>query len=151
MMKRRGFSVVELMVVLVLAALLLTMLLRGMGRGKANREVDGVAAEIEGGLRLARATSLNTNGSHLNVANGRWTVRAPNTGTIRDLQAGTIPAGVEIIVTPAATMPFNITFNANGSATAATNITVRSRTTNRQTVLSVAQTTGTVSSVLTQN
>ena len=146
MRRRRGFSLLEVLVVLAIAGILLGLLLRNMNRGKANREVDRVAVELEGGLRLARATALNRNGSHLVLTANQWILRAPNSGQIGDVKIGAIPTTVEVTMNPSAA---NLTFNSNGSITAATSFTVRSRATNRTTVLSIGQATGAVQAAQT--
>lgn len=146
MNRRRGFSLIEVLVVLAIAGVLLGLLLRNMNRGKANREVDRVAVELEGGLRLARATALNRSGAHVVLNANEWILRAPNSGPIGDVKKGAIPVTVEVTMVPNAA---NLTFNSNGSVTAAANITVRSRATNRTTVLSIGQATGAVQSTQT--
>ncbi len=96
MKAQRGFSLVELIVVMVLIAVLAGVGAAAIGSGLPGQQLRGAAREMAVELRFARAQAIATGREQtfeINVADKRWTSAGK--------RAGTLPDELEIIATTA--------------------------------------------------
>lgn len=146
--RTRGFSLIEVLLVLALGVLMIGLLMNNSATSRANRECDQVATELKGALQLARKTATNQNGANVTLVlpngatDGSWSVVSGSGATARTWLSARMSRTTEVVVTPTLT---TIAFTPNGStSTASCNITVRARRTNRLWTISVNQRTGAV-------
>lgn len=96
MNRPRGFSLIELIVVLVLIATLAGIGAAVIGGALPGRELRAAAAEVAGELRYTRAQAIVTGQEQvfrLDVAGKRWTSAGK--------RAGDLPAAVDLVATTA--------------------------------------------------
>lgn len=85
-----GFTVVELLLVLVVVSVLVVVALPSMRVHLANADVRGVAEELRSGLELARTEAIRRNTSVQFQRNGTgWTVVVPGANLGQDLLVAT--------------------------------------------------------------
>ncbi|MEW6278253.1 MAG: prepilin-type N-terminal cleavage/methylation domain-containing protein [Candidatus Eremiobacterota bacterium] len=143
-MTRRGFSLVEMLVAILLLGLVLGLLIFNGRKGMANREQDRAAKEVESALRLTRELAVNRGGATLTLVSGdgtnegRYTVVAGGNTE----KAGTLHRHIRLTSSPGMVLAFQ----SNGSLAADYTITVASYATNMTTVLTVRRVSGAVTS-----
>lgn len=96
MMRPRGFSLVELVVVMVLIAALAALGLAAIGSGLPGQKLRGAAREIAAELRFTRAQAIATGREQvfsIDVGEKRW--RGPGE------RSGELPEGIALEVTGA--------------------------------------------------
>lgn len=121
----RGFSLVELMVVVAVLAVLLAMAIPGFRSWRINANIRSVAEGINDGLQFARGEAVRRNTPVefvLNNADGGWTVRLIDTTVLQQKPAGEVDANVTVTRTPNTTWtvtyaPFGIVTSPNNDAT----------------------------------
>lgn len=135
---------VELMVVIFLAALILGILVFNGRRGMANREQDKAAREIESAINLTRQTATNQGGATLRLVPGTGTVEgsyeilAGPPASLRSEKRGTLHRAIQLTGVP----NLELVFQPNGSLAADYTITVGSSATDRTTTINVVRMTG---------
>lgn len=87
MKAQRGFSLVELIVVMVLIAVVAGIGAAAIGSGLPGQQLRGAARELAVELRFARAQAIATGREQtfeINVADKRWTSAGKREGTLAD-------------------------------------------------------------------
>lgn len=143
-MRRRGFTLTELMVVVALAALILGLVTFAGRRASAARTLDAAAREVEAALKYARqAAPNNSNGAKVvfvaptDADEGTWTVQIGSKVEKR----GTLSRDVRLTLSPAAT---EVAFGSSGAPTAQRTVTVNSPVTGGSVSIQVHAVTGAV-------
>ncbi|MFY2763299.1 type II secretion system protein XpsH [Arenimonas sp. MALMAid1274] len=96
MTRPRGFSLIELVVVLVLVATLAGLAAAVIGQALPGRQLRSTAAQVAGDLRFTRAQAIATGQAQeftLDVAGKRWTGAGK--------RQGDVPADIDLDVTTA--------------------------------------------------
>ena len=116
MTTNRGFTMVEMMMVVMVLAILMAIALPSMRVHMANAEIRGISEEMRSGLELARSEAIRRNTSVRFTRNGSgWNVVIPGTGGVADQQLTMrAPRETPVAVTTSAE---TITFNASGWTT----------------------------------
>lgn len=141
---RKGFTMIELMVVIFLLALVMGLLLFNGRRGMANREQDKAAKEIESAINLTRQTATNRGGATLRLVSGDGTnpgsyeVLGGPPASLTSEKRETVHRSIRLTGAPDLTL----VFQPNGSLPADYTITVASFATNLSTTINVARVTG---------
>jgi type IV fimbrial biogenesis protein FimT len=121
MQKQAGFTLIELVVVMAIAAILLTIALPNLIGWTPQKRLQSAASDIQGALHVARMGAVKGNTSGVVVfetANDRYTVTVDG----RTVRTGQMPAGVDLLsVTPQTT----ITFNSRGFPNATTTVSLK--------------------------
>ena len=136
----QGFTLAELAVVISILTVILAVGFIAMSRARANRELDGSAAELTAALKMARQSAIALGGCTLTFTGSpvsTWAVTRPDGAT---LAKGTFPTSMTASVP---TGMLTLTFAANGAASAGGTITLTSST-GRRAQLVVNQDAGTV-------
>jgi general secretion pathway protein H len=96
MKRQRGFSLIELVVVMVLIAALAGLGAAAVGTGLPGQQLRGAARELAGELRFTRAQAIATGTEQvfeLDVTDRRWTSAGK--------RAGRLPAELDLVATTA--------------------------------------------------
>jgi general secretion pathway protein H len=96
MKRQRGFSLIELVVVMVLIAALVGLGAAAVGTGLPGQQLRGAARELAGELRFTRAQAIATGTEQvfeLDVTDRRWTSAGK--------RAGRLPAELDLVATTA--------------------------------------------------
>ena len=126
MMRSAGFTLVELMLVIVILSIMLLIALPNFAIWIQNTQIRTAGEAILNGMQLARAEAIRRNVNielRMDVSSG-WTARVPGTGeVIQSRLAGEGSAASLVTITPAGakTVTFNsfgsVATNADGTAT----------------------------------
>lgn len=114
--RKSGFSLVEILLVVLLLGIILGMSFFFGSSSVEHREVDSAAQELKSALMLARSTSTNTDGAKLEFQGSSpnftgWRVLDGADQAIKTLE---IARKVQIVTNPAVT---EVEFRSNGSLT----------------------------------
>ena len=113
MTTNRGFTMVEVMIVVMILAVLMAIALPAMRVHMANAEIRGISEDMRSGLELARSEAIRRNTSVRFTRNGNgWNVIVPGTGGAADQQLTTRAS--RDTQTSVTTNVDTITFNAAG-------------------------------------
>lgn len=119
MMRSAGFTLIELMIVLVILAIMLMIALPNFAIWMQNTQIRTAGEAILNGMQLARADAIRRNVNvelRMDVSSG-WTARVPSTGeVIQSRLAGEGSATALVTITPAGAN--TVTFNSFGSVVA---------------------------------
>ena len=121
MLKYAGFTLIELMIVIVILAIMLFIALPNFAIWMQNTQIRTAGEAVLNGMQLARAEAIRRN---VNVemrmdASSGWTARVPDTGeVIQSRLAAAGSAAALVTITPAGAK--TVTFNSFGSV--ATNL-----------------------------
>ncbi|MFO1324996.1 MAG: GspH/FimT family pseudopilin [Burkholderiales bacterium] len=99
MRRGRGFTLIELMVALGIAAFLLVLAAPGFSRWIADSEIHNAAQSVAGALRMAQAEAIKQNRPVqfvMNTGTGAWAVQLASTGT--DIHVGAFAEGSARVV-----------------------------------------------------
>ena len=126
MMRSAGFTLIELMLVIVILSIMLLIALPNFAIWIQNTQIRTAGEAILNGMQLARAEAIRRNVNielRMDVSSG-WTARVPGTGeVIQSRVAGEGSAASLVTITPAGakTVTFNsfgsVATNADGTAT----------------------------------
>ena len=126
MMRSAGFTLIELMLVIVILSIMLLIALPNFAIWIQNTQIRTAGEAILNGMQLARAEAIRRNVNielRMDVSSG-WTARVPGTGeVIQSRLAGEGSAASLVTITPAGakTVTFNsfgsVATNADGTAT----------------------------------
>ena len=126
MMRNAGFTLIELMLVIVILSIMLLIALPNFAIWIQNTQIRTAGEAILNGMQLARAEAIRRNVNielRMDVSSG-WTARVPGTGeVIQSRLAGEGSAASLVTITPAGakTVTFNsfgsVATNADGTAT----------------------------------
>ena len=125
MMRNAGFTLIELMLVIVILSIMLLIALPNFAIWIQNTQIRTAGEAILNGMQLARAEAIRRNVNielRMDVSSG-WTARVPGTGeVIQSRLAGEGSAASLVTITPngAKTVTFNsfgsVATNADGTA-----------------------------------
>jgi type IV fimbrial biogenesis protein FimT len=125
-MRSAGFTLIELMIVIVILAIMLFIALPNFAVWMQNTQIRTAGEAVLNGMQLARADAIRRNVNvelRMDVSSG-WTARVPDTGeVIQSRLAGEGSAAALVTITPAGarTVTFNsfgsVATNADGTAT----------------------------------
>ena len=119
MMRSAGFTLIELMIVIVILAIMLFIALPNFAVWMQNSQIRTAGEAVLNGMQLARAEAIRRN---VNVelrmdASSGWTARLAGTGeVIQSRLAGEGSAAALVTITPAGAK--TVTFNSFGSVAA---------------------------------
>jgi type IV fimbrial biogenesis protein FimT len=121
-----GFTLIELMIVIVILSIMLLIALPNFAIWMQNTQIRTAGEAVLNGMQLARAEAIRRNVNvelRMDVSSG-WTARVPDTGeVIQSRLAGEGSAAALVTITPAGakTVTFNsfgsVATNADGTAT----------------------------------
>lgn len=114
-----GFTLVELMITVVIAAILLSLAMPGFRTWIQNAQIRNAAESVQNGLQRARAEAVgrNTNIEFVLGAGSSWVVRLAGGADIESRPSSEGSKDVTVTVTPAGAT--TVTFNNFGSVLAA--------------------------------
>lgn len=135
----RGYSLVEIVVVMAILAIVLAIGTVLMQRARANRELDASAQELLNAIKYARQMAISQEGTRLAFDATSYRVTSAAGQTLR---TAALPRGVVLNV-PAALNP--TTFQPSGAASAGGTIAMTSATTGRNAAITLSASTGAVS------
>jgi len=119
MMRSAGFTLIELMIVMVILSIMLLIALPNFSIWMQNTQIRTAGEAILNGMQLARADAIRRNINvelRMDVSSG-WTARVPATGeVIQSRLAGEGSATALVTITPAGAR--TVTFNSFGSVVA---------------------------------
>lgn len=140
-LKRAGYTLVEVTICLAVLTLLLGLGGGLLARGRANRQLDASARELEAALKQARSAATSREGAvvRLSPTGDGHTFRVEAGGEV--LSQGAIPRGI-LVSLPSALDP--VQFNGNGSAKAGGVLRLTSQHTGRSASLAISERTGAV-------
>ena len=116
MMRSAGFTLIELMIVIVILAIMLFIALPNFAVWMQNTQIRTAGEAVLNGMQLARADAIRRNVNvelRMDVSSG-WTARVADTGeVIQSRLAGEGSAAALVTITPAGAK--TVTFNSFGS------------------------------------
>ena len=116
MMRSAGFTLVELMIVIVILAIMLFIALPNFAVWMQNTQIRTAGEAVLNGMQLARAEAIRRNANvelRMDASSG-WTARVAGTGeVIQSRLAGEGSAAALVTITPAGAT--TVTFNSFGS------------------------------------
>ena len=119
MMRSAGFTLIELMIVMVILSIMLLIALPNFSIWMQNTQIRTAGEAVLNGMQLARADAIRRNVNvelRMDVSSG-WTARVPATGeVIQSRLAGEGSATALVTITPAGAR--TVTFNSFGSVVA---------------------------------
>lgn len=132
----RGYSLVEIAVVMTILAIVLALGTIVMQRARANRELDAAAQELLNAIKYARQMAISQEGTQLAFDTTSYRVTSAAGQTLR---TGALPRSV-ILTAAAALNP--TTFQPSGSASGGGTIALTSATTGRNASITLSASTG---------
>lgn len=122
---RRGFSLIELMIGLSLAAILLVLAAPGYATWIADSEIRNATESVASGMRYAHAEAIKRNGRvefilDPTTATGGWQVNVVGVGVVQQAKFSEAAARVTFTTTPGAGT--TVTFNGFGGIVQATDV-----------------------------
>lgn len=139
--RRRGFTLIELMITVSISAMLLGMVAMVMQRMKSNKQLDATANELKAALVYGRQIAFTNNGTVFSVTTNSGTTYYTVTTVLNAIVVDKtyIPSGVTLTYSSGMSP---LTFSPNGVASAGGTLTLTSST-GRTAVITIVQALGT--------
>jgi prepilin-type N-terminal cleavage/methylation domain-containing protein len=118
----RGFSLVEMLIVVGIVAVMAAVALPNIGQYIRNYRIRGAAQQVSGDMQTARAKAImsNSNAGVSFVAVDADSYRFVQEDLLEDVAAGTVPAGTQF--SPLRDLPLGVRFVVAGGANASPSV-----------------------------